>query len=223
MKPGEIIEGAWLKEPDVMLLGSVARRFTVMTDGETSRLKNKQPFNDNQEGGVPAWPQMRAGRDSPWPQPLPVSLAPHQTLVTDGERGWVKDKTTPEFDEEQQEQEDFDVAEPTPVCIPADVDSVVIDPFEDPLSLGSAYTFTAFGVTGTEPITYQWYIKSSGVFTLRSTSATFHYTLSNSDVEGKDEFGLGKLFIYVVVKNACNEGGTSTNVDGSYNAQGTPP
>lgn len=104
-----------------------------------------------------------------------------------------------------------------PVCIPVEVDSVVVDPFDDPLELGESYTFSTFGLSGTTPYFYQWYL--NGV--LVGTAATFVHVLVDSDVQNKDEFGLGTVFIYVVVSNPCGIDSTSTT--GGYAAQGDPP
>ncbi len=106
---------------------------------------------------------------------------------------------------------------PPPVCIPVTVASVVVDPADNPLTLGTSYTFSIFGLTGTTPYHYQWYLNG----TLVATTATFVHTLVDGDVVNKDEFGLGEIFIYVVVSNPC--GIDSTSTDGSFPAQGNPP
>lgn len=106
---------------------------------------------------------------------------------------------------------------PPPVCVPVDVLNVLVAPADNPLALGTSYTFSADGVTGTTPYFYQWYLNGA----LVGTSATFVHTLVDGDVVDKDAFGLGKIFIYVVVSNPCGIDSTSTSA--SYAAQGDPP
>ncbi len=106
---------------------------------------------------------------------------------------------------------------PPPVCIPVTVSTVVVDPADDPLVLGISYTFSADILGGTTPYHYLWYFNGA----LVATTPTFTHTLVNGDVVDKDESGLGRVVIYVVVSNPC--GIASTNVDTSFPAQGNPP
>ncbi len=215
---------AWLTDPEVELPGPLGRRYTFSTDGRTSRIVERpgyDPFAPPKYGA--AWPAAKSADRSPWLVASPVALAPGQTLITDGKRAWPKDRNARRFtppvpieDSETPTAEEED-------CIPATVDFVLVDPFTDPLNVGDTVTFTADGASGTAPLTYEWYIRQAGVPVLMSTDETFIHTITEDDVSNKDEFGLGKLFIYVVVFNACNEAGASTDTDGSYNVQGDPP
>ncbi len=110
-------------------------------------------------------------------------------------------------------------AQGVPPCVPADVDLVVVDPPDNPLTLGTSYTFSPFGLSGTPPYTFKWFLNG----TLVATTQDFVHTLVDADVVDKDVTGLGRIVIYVVVYNACNTDGASTNPDASYPAQGTPP
>ena len=105
------------------------------------------------------------------------------------------------------------------ICIPASVASLSYTPFFAgvPLELGVVYTFTPFNVGGTPPITYEWFINLSLVF----TGETLVFALYDADVVNRDASGLGVMFIYVAVANACGEGHTSYS--GQYPAQGTAP
>lgn len=118
----------------------------------------------------------------------------------------VDPATTPTLPEEE-----------PPVCIPADVNGVSVSPVNNPLVLGTEYTFSAVGVTGTAPIFYIWFFNGSEV----GTGTTFVHTLVDGDVLNKDAFGLGQIFIFVVVGNACGIDATPTS--GTVPAQGTPP
>ncbi len=105
---------------------------------------------------------------------------------------------------------------PPPVCIPVEVISVDCSPADNPLTLGTSYTFSAFGVSGTTPYFYQWYLNGA----LVGTSATFVHTLVDADVVNKDGSGLGQTFVYVVVSNPC--GLDSTDTLAAFPAQGNP-
>ncbi len=99
------------------------------------------------------------------------------------------------------------------VCIPVLVLVVVADPVLDPYPVGTVITFTAFGVTGTEPFEYEWYLNGA----LVSTDAIFIHTLVTGDVNDPDAGGIGPVFIYVKVTNACGE--AETDHFGSINGQ----
>ncbi len=108
---------------------------------------------------------------------------------------------------------------PPPVCIPVSLFGVVISPPDDPLTLGTFYTVSTDPAPpdGTAPFNYQWFMNGG----LVGSGATISFTLSDGDIQNKDETGLGKVFIYVTVSNAC--GIDSSSPDGAFDAQGTPP
>lgn len=117
----------------------------------------------------------------------------------------------------QEELKAAPVVAPTPPpCIPVLVFAILRDPIKDIYDLADVVTFTGDAVSGTLPITYEWYI--NGVMV--STDEAFEYTVADGDIEGKDETGLGHIDVKLIVKNACNEGGSEQS--GSILAQGTP-
>lgn len=91
-----------MADPEVQLLGTSARRWTVSTDGQTTRLRTKPSYG--QQEGTPSWPATREGK-SPWLADVPTSLPSGTTLITDGERSWIKVK--PRLGAEGDADEDF--------------------------------------------------------------------------------------------------------------------
>lgn len=106
---------------------------------------------------------------------------------------------------------------PPPVCIPVDFPGIEANPFKDPFDLGDSTTFSAFGVSGTLPYTYEWKINGSVV----ATTETLNYTVVDGDIQNKDPSGLGVIFVTLKISNACNVDGKTIEV--TFNAQGTPP
>lgn len=92
MTPDRDPSSPWLADPKVQLLGTSARRWTVSTDGQTTRLRPKPSYG--QQEGAPSWPATQEGK-SPWLADVPTSLPSGTTLITDGERSWVKAKPRP--------------------------------------------------------------------------------------------------------------------------------
>lgn len=86
--------GPWLAVPDVQMPGTAGKRHTLVTDGLTTRIKEKPQFNAPAHEGR-SWPA--APVNSPWLQRLNVNLGPGQVLITDGLNSWVKDKPVPSF------------------------------------------------------------------------------------------------------------------------------
>lgn len=102
---------------------------------------------------------------------------------------------------------------PPPVCIPAEILDVFADPFSNPFNLGDSINCAA-DVIGTAPFTYEW---NGGA----GSGATFSIVVSDGNIEGKDETGLGHITVTLLLKNACNEAGDF--VSGTFAAQGAPP
>lgn len=182
--------------------------------------------------GVPMVRNYRESDDadpltSPWSLPLPGYIPAHlqsqMTYQNDGVRGILRDRPTPTSTSSSLLTDNTSLNPfVPPVCIPADVEGFTADPFHDPFNIGDITTLSPFLPSGTAPLTYQWWVKdSAGTPTLRSTATDFVYTVLDSDIRSKDEFGLGLIDFILIIFNACNLGGHEE--DGSFAAQGTPP
>jgi hypothetical protein len=100
---------------------------------------------------------------------------------------------------------------PGDVCIPVEVASILVDPVMDPYPVGETVTLSAFGISGTEPYTYQWFVNGVQM----STDPTYEHTLVDSDVMNPNESGIGTVHFTLFVTNEC--GGDS--VVGIINVQ----
>ncbi len=157
-----------------------------------------------------------------WLTPLPVQirglLQKEIIRQDDGTKTILRKRTNPTFGKSKNlipPQNPFLTPVP-PVCIPVFVFSVDCAPADNPLTLGVSYTFSIFGLSGTTPYFYQWYLNGSPV----DTTATFVHVLVDADVVNKDGSGLGQTFVYVLVSNPCGQAHTDTAA--AYPAQGNP-
>lgn len=199
----------WLARPPVQLVGKQQNRLSIITDGKTSRFKEK-PVPGGQHRGQ-GYPDM--GRNSPWCQQLPVALMEGQVLIADGAQAWIKEKPAPQEGDRQiiEEQAPFEF---TPCSPPVfNLPAILKDPDDGTLQSGVEYTFTASIASGTTPITLKWYLNGVLVF----TGDTFVHTIVNGDIQDPDETGLGFVGLYVVASNACGE--DSTDTEGGFPGQ----
>lgn len=160
-----------------------------------------------------------ANDGSPWLAGIPFEIRGglERDLIrqTDGETTIIRSRPKPW--ERRELPSPIAPGEEAPVCIPVAVSSISVSPVKDPYDVGDEITCTAFGVSGTTPISYEWFLNGVSV----STSETFVHTLVEADVTNKDPSGLGITKIYVVLTNDC--GTDSTDPDAAINVQGDPP
>ncbi len=99
---------------------------------------------------------------------------------------------------------------PPPVCIPVAFGGGGFsqDPNKNPYDIGDSVDIALVSdPTGTEPITYQWNVNGDP----RSSDETFSYTVSSSDVLGKDSVSnIGHIYIWLTLSNDC--GGASSSM-----------
>lgn len=113
MTPPEVETSQWMAAPEVMIPGDLGRRLTISTDGLESRVIERSSYDPDTNGGA-GWPQSRIGQ--PWLQTLPLDLMKGQSLVTDGERGHIKEK--PEYTREREEEENAEYTREVPPTTP---------------------------------------------------------------------------------------------------------
>lgn len=153
-------------------------------------------------------------RSGPWLMDIPLEWRGARQMIvqTDGQRAILREQEPPSFGKPVEESLPS-VLTPPPVCIPAEIFEVDADPVKNPYDIGDTLTLTAV-VVGTAPFTYDW---NGGA----GTAPTFAFTVTDGNILGKDETGLGHIVITLLLKNACNTEGDF--LSGSYPAKGTPP
>lgn len=161
---------------------------------------------DRNQWASPFTPELRGGlreKINQYTDPSGTTLTPKQPPRSESRRSKVV------------QVDAADGPEPPAECIPIDVSAIVVDPVKDPYDAGDMITCEPFGLSGTEPYSYQWFINGSYV----TNTQIMTHTLTDGEIMGKDVTGLGSVTITLVVANAC---GIDTEV-GTIPVQGTPP
>ncbi len=164
----------------------------------------------------------------PWLAPMPLKwpngLNPRMIVQTDGKRTIVRERREPMIAGPSVAPSPANISQ----CIAPEVDFVSVDPPDNPLTLGSSYTFTvSFLVlppySAFNPLIVKWYLNGALQATYTQppdASRDWSYVLLDSDIVAKDPSGLGQIVVYAHVQNNC---GSDETPPGAFAAQGNPP